>query len=107
MDVVGEGVDRAPILASGWPDRHGTGSSISRPTGRVALDLDIVTFADRPPPKAGAGNELLTRFCGHEARIALNKAAELRADKRTILLVTRGADENARRYDDTYSRHHA
>ena len=69
---------------------------------RVALDPDVVTFADRPPPKAGAGNELLMRFCSHEqARIALNKAAELRADKRAILMVTRGADENARRYDDT------
>ena len=75
------------------PEREGTGSP---------LDPDVVTFADRPPPKAGAGNELLMRLCGHEeARIALNKAAELRADKRAILMVTRGADENARRYDDT------
>jgi hypothetical protein len=73
----------------------------------VTLDLVIVTFADGPRPEPGAGSQLLTRLCGHETRIALNTAAELRGDKRTILLVTRGADENARRHDDTYSRHHA
>jgi hypothetical protein len=31
------------------------------PDGPGRLDLDIVTFADRPPPETGAGNELLMR----------------------------------------------
>jgi hypothetical protein len=37
-----------------------------------------VTFADWPPSEAGAGKELRTRLCGHEARIFLSKATELR-----------------------------
>ena len=57
----------------GRPSGPGIGAAVGaehpavaapRTTGRVALDLDVVTFADRPPPKAGAGNELLTRLCG-------------------------------------------
>jgi len=60
---------------TGWGRRIGRA-----PRCWVALGLDIMTFADRPPPEPGGGSQLLTRLCGHETRIALNTAAELRRD---------------------------
>src|ERR1700722_1743748 len=44
------------------PSDVGSSSDVALGLGIVQEDLDVVTFADRPPSKAGAGNELLTRF---------------------------------------------